>query len=109
MGFISCHIYWKTYTITKVLVTTRELKLIKKEEYVAIVFDLEYGAFIVYVASMSQDWDIYLYYTVQIASIKANETFISVFLNTLTLQISSPKIELLSCESIPELMTMLST
>ena len=47
IDFVGCYIYRKTYTIAKVLLTTRQVKLIRKKEFVAVVLELEDEAFVV--------------------------------------------------------------
>ena len=43
---------WKSYTIKKTLSTIKQVKLVRKKEFVVAVLDLGYESFIVYVASL---------------------------------------------------------
>lgn len=55
IDYISCHICWKTDIITKIILTTSKVELIEKKEFIAAAFDLRNKAFVVYVASISQN------------------------------------------------------
>ena len=78
--FVNCHIHWKTYTIAKVLLIMRQIKLIRLKEIAATILDIEDEAFIVHIAFISQELDIYPSSKIQIASFKADETSTSLSL-----------------------------
>lgn len=44
---------WRLYTTAKVLVSTREVELVEKKEFVIVAFDLENEIFISHVASLA--------------------------------------------------------
>lgn len=50
---VDFYIYWKIYTVAKVFPTIRQVKLIRKREFVTATLDLEHQVFIVYIASIS--------------------------------------------------------
>lgn len=57
--------------------TTKHIELVGKKEFIAVVFDLEYETFLVYVASLSSfDLDIYLSCKPQVAGLISKEIFI---------------------------------
>ena len=74
INFTNCHFYWKTFTITKTLLTIRQLELIEKKEFTTTAFDLEDKVFIVHIASISRDLIIHSFWRALIALLKANET-----------------------------------
>ena len=74
INFIGRHIYCKTYTIAEVFLTTRQVKLIEKNEFTVIALNLENKAFVIYVAFINQDLDVHHTQRAQIASLKADET-----------------------------------
>lgn len=59
IDFVDCYIYWKSYTIVKVLLITRQIELIGNKKFVVVVLNLEDKAFVVHIASISLDWDVY--------------------------------------------------
>ena len=61
------------YTIAKVLLTTRQVELIARKEFVNAFLDVEDKAFIVYIASISQDLDVCSFWKAQIVLLKTNK------------------------------------
>ena len=57
--FVDFYIYWKLYTFTKVLLTIKRVKLVRKKEFIAATFYPENEVFIVYVVSISLNSDVY--------------------------------------------------
>ena len=55
IDFQSQKLQWRSYTIGNIFPTTKQVKLIGKKEFVTIAVDLEYEAFIVYVAALNID------------------------------------------------------
>ena len=53
LDFLGWELRWRTYTTKKVFPTTRRIKLLDKEEFVAAALDLESEIFIIYVLSPS--------------------------------------------------------
>ena len=53
IDLVGCHIYWRTYTVTKILLTMRQVKLIGIKEFAAVILYLKDEAFVVYVASIN--------------------------------------------------------
>ena len=60
VDFVDLYIHWTTYIITKVLLTKKQVELIGKKDFAAATLDLKNEAFVVHVASISQDLDVYL-------------------------------------------------
>lgn len=64
----------------KVLPTTRRVELIKKKEFVVVALDLDYEAFVVYVATLNISFDVddkvYSSKKAQIAHLKVDESCI---------------------------------
>lgn len=60
INFVNCHIHQKIYIIAAVFLTIRQVKLVKKKEFVIATLDLEDEIFIIQVASISQNSDIHL-------------------------------------------------
>ncbi len=62
--------------------------MIEKKEFIAATLDLDYGVFIVYVATLNirPEGKIYLLKRAQIAYLKVDETFTKVFNNYLDLK-----------------------
>lgn len=50
----------------------RRVELIRKKEFAATALDIENKAFVVYVTSISQNLDVYLFWRAQIISLKAD-------------------------------------
>ena len=65
------------YIITKILLTTSWVELIRKKKFATIALDPKDEAFAVYVASISQDSEIYPPRKAQITSLKVDEATIS--------------------------------
>ena len=59
IDFIDRHIYWKSYTVVKVFLITRQIELIGNKEFAVVVLNLEDKAFVIHIASISLDWDVY--------------------------------------------------
>ena len=78
INFVGHHIYWRIYTVAKVLLIVRQVELIRKKEFADVALDLENKTFVVHETSISQDWDIYHFRRIQMALLKADETYISV-------------------------------
>ena len=55
VDFLGPELCWRTYTIKKVLPTTRRIKLVGKKEFTAIALDLEYEIYVVDIGSVSSD------------------------------------------------------
>ncbi len=53
--FQAWDLQWKSYTTRDVLLTTRQVELMGKKEFVAAAFDPEYKVFVVYIAVLSID------------------------------------------------------
>lgn len=49
VNFINQKLKWRLYTITKTLITTKQVKLIEKKEFIATASDLDDETFIMYV------------------------------------------------------------
>ena len=52
--------------------------MIRKKKFITIALDLKNKAFIVYIASISRDFNIYLFFIAQIAFLKADKILTSV-------------------------------
>ncbi len=80
VDFQAQNLQWRSYITRDVLPTTRQVDLIEKKEFVAAVFDLEYKAFVVYVAafSINSGDEVYPLKRVQITYLKANKAFTKV-------------------------------
>ena len=86
----------KSYTTKDVLLTTRQVKLIREKKFIIIALDLKYKAFIIYVAAFNVNSNDKLYplKKVQKAQLKVNKMpikvlhkyidFIDVFLSKLS-------------------------
>ena len=55
VDFQARNLQWRSYTTRNVLPTTRRVELIEKKKFAAATLDLEYEAFIVYIAVFSID------------------------------------------------------
>lgn len=51
--------YWGTYIIAETLPIMRQIKLIKQKNFATAALDVENEAFVIYVASISQNLDVY--------------------------------------------------
>ena len=54
------------------------VELIKKKKLAIIAYDIKNKAFVIYVAFINQNLDIYVFWKAQIALLKADKTLISV-------------------------------
>lgn len=72
IDFVDRHIYWRLYSIAEILLITRWIKLIEMKEFVATTLDLENKTFVVHIASISLNSDIYSFRKSQIASLKVD-------------------------------------
>lgn len=70
IDFSIYYLYNKTYKIVKAFLIKKYVKLIEKKEFVAANFDLDDITFIVYIAFISQNIDIHLFWVVYIAFFK---------------------------------------
>ena len=59
INFVNQDLLWKMYTIAKTLMTMNNVELIRKKMFKAIAFDPKNKAFIVHIASISPDLDVY--------------------------------------------------
>lgn len=64
--------------ITNILLTIKPVKLIAKKEFIATTFDSKDKAFAVYIASISQDFDIHQFWGAQIALLKVDKALTSI-------------------------------
>ena len=77
INFQAWDLQWRFYTIENVFLTTRQIELIEKKEFVAAALDLEYKTFIIYVAAHNVDFGnkVHPSKRAQIAHLKADEAF----------------------------------
>lgn len=68
----------RLYAITEALPTTRQIELIRKKEFVTTAFDPEDEIFVVHLVFFVSSNDVYLFYRVQIVSLKIDEVLITV-------------------------------
>ena len=61
IDFAGCYLHRKTYTIAKTFPSTRQVELIGKKKFTITALDPKNKAFIVHVAFISQDLDVYLF------------------------------------------------
>ena len=78
IDFVNCYIHSKTFTIAKILLTIKQVKLIRIKVFSAITLDQEHKVFVIHLTSISPDSDVYLYCRVQKVSLKANENSTSI-------------------------------
>ncbi len=80
INFKARDLQWRSYTIGKVLLTTRRVELIGKKELAVAAFDPEHEALVVHVVALSVDSDdeVYLLRKAEIAHLKADVTSIEV-------------------------------
>ncbi len=57
-NFQAWDLYLKSYTTRNILLSTKRVKLIGKKEFAAATLDLEYKAFVVYIAALNISSDI---------------------------------------------------
>ena len=82
IDFSKRELWWRFYTIEKVLLTTKQVKLVGKKEFAATALDSGHEIFVVHVASYknpSQEGDDHPSYRVQIAALVANKAPTSIF------------------------------
>lgn len=53
IDFVGHHIYWRIYTIVKLVLTISQDELIEKKEFVAVVFDSKDEVFVIHIVSIS--------------------------------------------------------
>ncbi len=99
VDFQARDLQWRSYTTGKVFPTTRRVELIGKKEFAAAALDLEYEAFVVYIAALSVDLGNKMHPSrrAQIAHLKADEAptevpskyadFVDVFLPKLAVEL----------------------
>ena len=80
INFIGYYIYLKIYTIAKILLTIKQVELIRKKKFATVAFDLKDEIFILYIAFINQDSDVHPSWTTQITSQKADKALTFVFL-----------------------------
>ena len=78
IDFFNSYMDWKMYIAIKTLLIIRKVKLIRKKKFAVPIFNLKDKAFIVHIASISQDSDIYSSQRAYIVFLKANKAPISV-------------------------------
>lgn len=59
INFIGYYIYLKIYTIAKILLTIKQVELIRKKKFATVAFDLKDEIFILYIAFINQDSDVH--------------------------------------------------
>lgn len=59
IDFVGRYIYLRIYIIAKILLTMKQVELIRKRKFVVIALDLENKVFVIYVSSINQDLNIY--------------------------------------------------
>ncbi len=76
VDFQARDLQWRSYTIGDVLLTTRQVKLIKKKEFAVAILDPKHEVFVVHIAALSVDSgdEVHPSRKAQIAYLKANET-----------------------------------
>lgn len=67
------------YIVVEILSITRQIELIEKNEVAIATFNLENKTFVVYIASLTIS-NVHSFYKAQIALLKANKAFITIFL-----------------------------
>ncbi len=80
IDFQARDLQWRSYTIGKVLPTTKRVELIGKKEFAIVALNPEHEAFVVYIAALSIDLGDEMHPTrrAQIAHLKANEVLTKV-------------------------------
>ena len=75
IDFQAQDLQWRSYTTRDILLTTKQIELIEKNEFITAAFDSEYKVFIVHAAVLSIDSsdEMHLSKRAQIAHLKANE------------------------------------
>ena len=75
INFIGCYIYRRTSPITKVFLTTKQIKFIRNKDFTVVTLDPENEILVIDIAFIKQNSDIHDFLRTQIALLKANETF----------------------------------
>ena len=57
--FVDCHIYWRLYTIAKVLLIIRQVKLVGKKEFAIATRNLKNEVFEVHIPSISLNLEVH--------------------------------------------------
>lgn len=70
VNFVNWNLRWRLYITAEAFSTIRWVELIGKKDFIATTLDPEDKVFIVYVAFIHQDFYIYLFHKIQIASLK---------------------------------------
>ena len=81
IDFPKRELWLRSYTIEKVLSTTKRVELVKKKKFAATALDSGHETFIIHIASLecsNQKDGIYSSYIAQIAALVANEAFTSI-------------------------------
>ncbi len=80
VDFQAQDLQWRCYTTGNVLLTTRQVKLIGRKEFVVAALDLEYKAFVIHIAALNVDSGdkMHLLKKAQIAYLKADEAYTKV-------------------------------
>ncbi len=80
VDFQARDLQWKSYTTRNILLTTRQVELIRKKEFVAATFDLEHEAFVVPIIALTVDLgdEVHRSKRTQIAQLKVDEAFTKV-------------------------------
>lgn len=82
INFINQDLKWRLYTIAEALSITRQVELIRKKQFENAALDPSDETFVVHVAFLNSSnlgLEIYLFWKVQIASLKATEITTSIF------------------------------
>ena len=71
VNFPKRELWWRSYTIEEVFLTTKRVKLVEKKEFAAAALDLGHETFVVYVAFLEspsniQEGDVHPSYKAQI-------------------------------------------
>ena len=78
VNFPKKELWWRSYTIEKVLSTTKRVELVRKKVFAAAILDPGYETFVVHIASLeslssTQEGDVHPSYRAQIAALVANK------------------------------------
>lgn len=77
--FNNWNLKWKLFTAIKAPFITWRVELLRKKEFAVATFDSENEIFVIYVAFSAIFEEIYLFQKTQIALLKVDETFTTVF------------------------------
>ena len=80
-NFQAWDLQWKSYTTRNILLTIRQIGLIRKKKFAVAALDPEYKTFVVYVAALNINLgnEVHLLKRAQIAHLKINKTFTQIF------------------------------